>query len=461
MSGEFYLNPTALVVENNSEIEIISGTSNPFKLSSAKHEEFLKNISYEKKYYFEELLTYFTIDETFILLKNNIFIDNFIKSEDRYSRNQYFLTLNNEDKSLEFLKDKKVLILGAGGVSTHIIWAYSAVGIKDITIVDFDIVEVSNLNRQLFYEENDIGKNKIDVIYKRLSTINKDTNLTLVNKQIKTEDDFQNIITSKDFDLVVVAIDDPPAVRNWINTVCVKNKIPYIGGGFGNSMGVIGITYIPNITPCLECMEDHDLTGRTIVSGTGGSIIAPIAQLVSSKMAIEGINVLLERKNTRYFGSYEIFNYKSNSSELLKQNLVPNCKVCSRKNITTINKDLSIVIILFIIVSTLTPILTNFIDSFLSPIFAMLFILTSITPIKKYVNIYEVSFLGITSFSLSYLIFLLNQFNLDLLAPNYVALFVMPIFWFIVAMSISIMFLLLYVYILNNIINHISKIRRK
>lgn len=66
------------------------------------------------------------------------------------------------------LKDKNILIFGAGAIGTHISWGLVSMGIKNITIVDYDEIELSNLNRQLFYKITDVGKSKIEVLKKIL-----------------------------------------------------------------------------------------------------------------------------------------------------------------------------------------------------------------------------------------------------------------------------------------------------
>ncbi len=104
-----------------------------------------------------------------VLLKDEVPL-----TEGRYSRQEGFFSLltDNINKYKDQIKNSQVLILGAGAIGTHVLWNLAAMGVKNITVVDYDIIEESNLNRQLFYDSNDIGKYKVDVLKQKVNLYN-------------------------------------------------------------------------------------------------------------------------------------------------------------------------------------------------------------------------------------------------------------------------------------------------
>lgn len=115
------------------------------------------------------------------------------------------ISLIGEDK-FNLIKTKKVLVLGCGGVGSYVIEGLARSGIENITIVDCDIVDITNLNRQLIALHSTIGKRKVDVMKERILDINPDANVLVLYKRVE-----QNKIEElklEEYDYVVDAIDD-------------------------------------------------------------------------------------------------------------------------------------------------------------------------------------------------------------------------------------------------------------
>lgn len=106
----------------------------------------------------------------------------------------------------EKLASVKVLIIGLGGVGGYALEALVRSGVKNITIVDGDVVEESNLNRQIISNNNNIGMSKCEAAAKRAVEINKDINISIMYKFL-TEDNFKDILVNK-YDYVIDACDD-------------------------------------------------------------------------------------------------------------------------------------------------------------------------------------------------------------------------------------------------------------
>ncbi|MED5254327.1 MAG: HesA/MoeB/ThiF family protein [Pseudomonadota bacterium] len=131
------------------------------------------------------------------------------------------------------LKKASVLIIGIGGLGSSVIQYLNAAGVGKIGIVDYDKVELSNLNRQLIYKNSDIGKSKVDVASNYISELNSSTKIEIFKMRID-EKNLPNIIG--DYDILADCTDNLET-RLSINDVCTKFKkksvISAVGGFFG------------------------------------------------------------------------------------------------------------------------------------------------------------------------------------------------------------------------------------
>ena len=131
------------------------------------------------------------------------------------------------------LKKASVLIIGIGGLGSSVIQYLNAAGVGKIGIVDYDKVELSNLNRQLIYKDSDIGKSKVDVAKNYISELNSSTKIEIFEMRID-EKNLPNIIG--DYDIIADCTDNLET-RLSINDVCTKFKkksvVSAVGGFFG------------------------------------------------------------------------------------------------------------------------------------------------------------------------------------------------------------------------------------
>lgn len=134
-----------------------------------------------------------------------------------------------EDK-LDSITDKTILIIGLGGVGSYALETLSRTGIKKFIIIDNDIVDITNLNRQLGYLTNDIGLNKTDVWEKRIKSINPSCEVIKYNNFIN-KDNLEMIFKEK-IDYVIDACDTLDTKKEIIK-YCLNNKIKFI-----SSMGM-------------------------------------------------------------------------------------------------------------------------------------------------------------------------------------------------------------------------------
>ena len=154
------------------------------------------------------------------------------------------------EEGIEKLRNSKVIVFGVGGVGSYTVEALARSGVGHITMVDFDEISESNINRQLHSLRSTIGKSKTDVMKDRILDINPDCEVELIKKLVYK--DFDEIFENNRYDFVVDAID---VIGSKINLIeyCVKNKINIISSmGFGNKMHpeMVEISKIKNTSVC-------------------------------------------------------------------------------------------------------------------------------------------------------------------------------------------------------------------
>ncbi len=136
--------------------------------------------------------------------------------------------------NIKLLKNKTILIIGCGGVGGYVIEALARSAIGNIILVDFDKVEITNFNRQIIATSNNIGKYKVECFKERISTINKECNVSTYCLKLD-ENNIKDIFNTK-IDFVVDAVDDVNAKISIIN-YCIKHDIDFISSmGTGNRL---------------------------------------------------------------------------------------------------------------------------------------------------------------------------------------------------------------------------------
>lgn len=141
------------------------------------------------------------------------------------------IALIGNDK-LEKIKSKTVVVLGCGGVGSYALEAIIRCGVGHIAIVDADQIDLSNLNRQLMTNQNNIGFFKVDVLEERIKSINPNTKITKI-KEFITPDNL-NLIFDLNPDYIIDAI-DTIKTKKYLLKECLKRKIKFIiATGMGN-----------------------------------------------------------------------------------------------------------------------------------------------------------------------------------------------------------------------------------
>ncbi len=174
------------------------------------------------------------------------------------------------DEGIEILKKSNVIVFGIGGVGSYIVESFARSGIGNITMVDFDEISESNINRQLHSLHSTIGRSKVEVMRERLLDINPECNIKLIKEMVINN--INEILNAEKYDFVIDAID---VISSKINLIeyCLENNIPIISSmGFGNKMHpeMIEIAKIEKTSICpmarmvRKILKKKNLTGLTV-----------------------------------------------------------------------------------------------------------------------------------------------------------------------------------------------------
>lgn len=240
------------------------------------------------------------------------------KELDRYHRQIIFPDF--DETGQEKLKNSHVLIAGVGGLGSLSSTYLTRAGIGHLTIVDHDHVELADLNRQILYQDENIGERKVDSAHKRLLGMNPHVEITPIFEKIQKE----NVLSIVKGAQVVVDGLDNLETRFVLNSICVKENIPFIYGGIDGFNGAI-TTIIPHKTPCLSCIFRNTPTEKKGFLPVFGFVPGFIASLQS----METIK-LLANMGIPLAGKLLLFDGKTGEFLLSNLSKDSNCSICGK-----------------------------------------------------------------------------------------------------------------------------------
>lgn len=171
---------------------------------------------------------------------------------ERYSRNHRFFTLMGVDprQAQRKLESAHVSILGCGGIGNHMAASLAGIGVGTLDLIDPDVVEVSNLGRQVLFTEASLGRRKVHELMGAIRLRNPSVNVRAIVASMDAPDDLLEIGRP---DLLVVSADTPDDLLRKVNNYCVARAVPYVNVGYMNDIAVWGPFYVPGKGGCFEC----------------------------------------------------------------------------------------------------------------------------------------------------------------------------------------------------------------
>ena len=234
-------------------------------------------------------------------------------TEDEEERYKKHLTLEEIGlKGQLKLKNSSVLCIGAGGLGSSVLLYLAAAGIGRIGIVDNDLVEKSNLQRQIIHETNTVGNFKIDSARERIKRFNPNSEVITFNERIKSD----NILAIiKDFD-VICDCSDNFGTRYLINDACLISKKPLVFGSVQGFEGQISVFNLKKNSPNLRDLLPESPTKNDVPSCAEFGVIGVTTGLIGILQVNEIIKIILE-KGEILDGKFMIFNLLNMNIKML------------------------------------------------------------------------------------------------------------------------------------------------
>jgi molybdopterin/thiamine biosynthesis adenylyltransferase len=185
---------------------------------------------------------------------------------------------------------KRILIVGIGGLGVPAACALVRAGFVDLGLIDPDVIDLSNLPRQVIFGESGIGTSKVIAAARHLTEILPDAKTEPIARSLDAANAAEIVAR---FDFVIDATDSP-ATKFLINDVCVELRVPFVYGGV---LGVSGqaMTVLPGATACLRCLFEEPPDEAEIANCREAGIIGPVAGAIGAAQAAEAVSFMSGR----------------------------------------------------------------------------------------------------------------------------------------------------------------------
>lgn len=180
-----------------------------------------------KKFDERDLLTFSKQDKNYQFDRHDLFYD---------------MCFYKENFTNNIIKNKRILIVGAGGIGNNVILLLSRMGFNDFILVDKDKIELSNLSRQFLFNKNDIGKLKIDILKREILNFDRNSKIILLNRNFDKSifKEIKKINDKKKIDFVIVSADTPPTIAIDAYEIFTKLNLAYTTVGYLNDFSIFG-----------------------------------------------------------------------------------------------------------------------------------------------------------------------------------------------------------------------------
>jgi molybdopterin-synthase adenylyltransferase len=241
----------------------------------------------------------------------------------RYSRHILLEGIGIEGQ--QRINDSHVLIVGAGGLGSACAPYLAAAGVGTLSIMDHDVVELTNLQRQIIHTSNAIGKPKVDSAKTMLEQLNPLIKIIPIQEKA-TLDTLQSKVTHVD---MVVDCTDNFKTRHLINQLCVSNKKPLVSGAAIQWDGQVSVYNLQDDqAACYACIFPQEQSFEEVACSTMG-VFSPLVGFIGSLQAAQVIQ-LLTQSGEPLINQLVMWDARHNSMTKIKLKKAPHCKVCSK-----------------------------------------------------------------------------------------------------------------------------------
>jgi len=241
----------------------------------------------------------------------------------RYSR--HLLLEEIDVAGQEKLLHSHVLVIGAGGLGSAAAPYLAAAGVGNITLLDHDQVELTNLQRQIMHTETSVGKSKVDSGKQFLEQLNSDVHIETIQAKATTSL-LDELLPSVD---VVLDCTDNFSTRHLINASCVKHQIPLVSGSalrFDGQLSVFDPRKVSS--PCYACIFSPDEQFEEVSCSSMG-IFSPLVGIIGAMQAAQALQVLIGFGEP-LVGRMLLWNARTTQIDEFKVSRNPECPVCGK-----------------------------------------------------------------------------------------------------------------------------------
>jgi sulfur-carrier protein adenylyltransferase/sulfurtransferase len=221
------------------------------------------------------------------------------------------------------LLDARVLLLGAGGLGSPAALYLAAAGVGTIGIVDMDVVDESNLQRQILHNVDRIGERKVDSAKKTLTALNRDVDVVTYDTRL----DASNVVQLlSDYDIVIDGADNFPS-RYLLNDAALKTNTVVVHGSIFRFEGQATV-FKPYDGPCYRCLVPEPPPADMAPSCAEAGVLGVLPGIIGSIQALEAIKVILDLGDS-LSGRLLAYDALEESFRTFKVNRDPECPACS------------------------------------------------------------------------------------------------------------------------------------
>ncbi len=238
----------------------------------------------------------------------------------RYSR--HFILPEIGEEGQRKLLDSKVLLIGTGGLGSPLGLYLSAAGVGTLGLVDFDVVDLSNLQRQIIHTNDEIGKPKIDSAEKRIKQMNPDTHVVKYQTRLTSQNALDIM---RDYDVIIDGTDNFPT-RYLTNDACVFLGKPNIYGSIYRFDGLATV-FSAKEGPCYRCLYPEPPPPGMVPSCAEGGVLGILPGVIGLIQATEAIKLIVGIGRT-LVGRLMVYDALQMTFRELKLKKDPECPVC-------------------------------------------------------------------------------------------------------------------------------------
>lgn len=246
-------------------------------------------------------------------------------SIDRYARHLALTGFGPAEQAR--LRDATALVIGAGGLGSPALLYLAAAGIGRLVVSDFDAVDVTNLQRQVLFTTDDLGRSKAEAAAARLTALNPDTEVVPVIARLSDEA-LADAVSAAD---VVLDCCDNFATRFAVNAACVAAGKPLVSGAAIRYEGQLAVFRADRPgTPCYRCLWEEEAEGLENCRGNG--ILGPVTGVIGSMMAVEALKIASHCAPSAD-GRLMLYDAREGTWRSLRLERDPACPVCASNQI--------------------------------------------------------------------------------------------------------------------------------